>query len=86
VVVEKGCHLISSDGEAGGDAKLKIVASEGVTRGDKGQRFVDLDGLEAVIKQQMMEVVVPLCHPELLRHLGVRLDAGLMLHGPPGYI
>jgi hypothetical protein len=49
--MEKGYHLISSDGEAGGDTKPEIVASEGVTRGDKGQRFVDLDGLEAVIKQ-----------------------------------
>jgi len=32
----------------------------------------------------MMELVVPLCHPELPWRLGVRPVAGLLLHGPPG--
>jgi replication-associated recombination protein RarA len=40
--------------------------------------------MEAVIEQLMMELVVPLCHPELPRRLGVRPVAGLLLHGPPG--
>jgi ATP-dependent Zn protease len=40
--------------------------------------------MEAVIEQLMMELVVPLCHPELPRRLGVRPVAGMLLHGPPG--
>ncbi|CAL5419261.1 unnamed protein product [Camellia sinensis] len=31
-----------------------------------------------------MEVIVPLYHPQLLRWLGVRPMAGILLHGPPG--
>lgn len=60
------------------------MASEGIVRGDKGPRFADLGGMEAVIEELMMEVVVPLCHPELPQRLGVRPVAGLLLHGPPG--
>jgi ribosome biogenesis ATPase len=55
-----------------------------VPTGDKGPSFAELGGMEAVIEQLMIEVVVPLCHPELPRHLGVRPVAGLLLHGPPG--
>jgi ribosome biogenesis ATPase len=84
VAAEKARRLITSDGGAGGDAKPDAAASEGVVRGDKGPRFADLGGLEAVIEQLMMEVVVPLCHPELPQRLGVRPVAGLLLHGPPG--
>jgi ribosome biogenesis ATPase len=84
VAAEKARRLITSDGGACGDAKPDAAASEGVVRGDKGPRFADLGGLEAVIEQLMMEVVVPLCHPELPQCLGVRPVAGLLLHGPPG--
>ncbi|TKW19227.1 hypothetical protein SEVIR_4G006700v4 [Setaria viridis] len=81
---EKARRLITSDGGAGGDAKPEAMASEGIVRGDKGPRFADLGGMEAVIEELMMEVVVPLCHPELPQRLGVRPVAGLLLHGPPG--
>uniref|UniRef100_A0A453QCX3 AAA+ ATPase domain-containing protein n=1 Tax=Aegilops tauschii subsp. strangulata TaxID=200361 RepID=A0A453QCX3_AEGTS len=52
--------------------------------GAKGPRFSDLGGMESVIDELMMEVVVPLCHPELPLRLGVRPVAGILLHGPPG--
>lgn len=84
VTAEKARRLITSDGGGGGDARPEASASEGVVRGDKGPRFADLGGMEAVIEQLMMEVVVPLCHPELPQRLGVRPVAGLLLHGPPG--
>ncbi|GJN29926.1 hypothetical protein PR202_gb18191 [Eleusine coracana subsp. coracana] len=84
VTAEKARRLITSDGGGGGDAKPEASASEGVVRGDKGPRFADLGGMELVIEQLMMEVVVPLCHPELPQRLGVRPVAGLLLHGPPG--
>ncbi|GJN01139.1 hypothetical protein PR202_ga18379 [Eleusine coracana subsp. coracana] len=84
VTAEKARRLITSDGGGGGDAKPEAPVSEGVVRGDKGPRFADLGGMESVIEQLMMEVVVPLCHPELPQRLGVRPVAGLLLHGPPG--
>ncbi|KAG2608905.1 hypothetical protein PVAP13_4KG006600 [Panicum virgatum] len=84
LAAEKARRLITSDGGASGDAKPDAAASEGIVREDKGPRFADLGGMEAVIEELMMEVVVPLCHPELPRRLGVRPVAGLLLHGPPG--
>ncbi|KAG0512373.1 hypothetical protein BDA96_10G007800 [Sorghum bicolor] len=86
VTAEKPRRLITADGGGGGDAKPEAApaAAEGFGRGDKGPRFADLGGLEAVIEELMMEVVVPLCHPELPHRLGVRPVAGLLLHGPPG--
>ncbi|XP_062227844.1 cell division control protein 48 homolog C [Phragmites australis] len=84
VTAEKARRLITSDGGDGGDAKPEAPATAGVVRGEKGPRFADLGGMEAVIEELMMEVVVPLCHPELPQRLGVRPVAGLLLHGPPG--
>ncbi|KAJ1257574.1 hypothetical protein BS78_10G006800 [Paspalum vaginatum] len=84
VTAEKARRLITSDGGGGGDARPEAPAADGVVRGEKGPRFADLGGMEAVIEELMMEVVVPLCHPELPHRLGVRPVAGLLLHGPPG--
>ncbi|KAF9590796.1 hypothetical protein IFM89_038388 [Coptis chinensis] len=52
--------------------------------GKDGPRFKDLGGIEEVLDELMMEVIVPLCHPQLPRWLGVRPIAGILLHGPPG--
>jgi ribosome biogenesis ATPase len=57
VVAEKPRRLIMADGGGGGDAKPEAaLASEGFGRGDKGPRFADLGGMEAVIEELMMEV------------------------------
>jgi ribosome biogenesis ATPase len=84
VSTEKPRRRITADGGGGGDPKQEAAASEGGGGGGKGPRFADLGGMEAVIAELMMEVVVPLCHPELPRRLGVRPVAGILLHGPPG--
>jgi ribosome biogenesis ATPase len=81
VSTEKPRRRITSDG--GGEQEA-AAASEGGGGGGKGPRFADLGGMEAVIAELMMEVVVPLCHPELPQRLGVRPVAGILLHGPPG--
>ncbi|RLN04757.1 hypothetical protein C2845_PM13G00680 [Panicum miliaceum] len=74
------------DGGGGSDAKPEEAPAieGGVSMGERGLRFADLGGMDAVIEQLIMEFVVPLCHPELPRRLGVRPVAGLLLHGPPG--
>lgn len=46
--------------------------------------FKDLGGMSGVIEELKMEVIVPLFHPQLPRHLGVKPMAGILLHGPPG--
>ncbi|TVU31607.1 hypothetical protein EJB05_23302, partial [Eragrostis curvula] len=74
VTAEKARRVLTSDGGV----------SEGVASEDKGPSFADLGGMEEVIEKLLMEVVVPLCCPELPRNLGVRPIAGLLLHGPPG--
>ncbi|CAL9151633.1 unnamed protein product [Musa hybrid cultivar] len=51
---------------------------------EQGPRFRDLGGMKPVLEELMMEVIVPLCHPELPQRLGVRPMAGILLHGPPG--
>ncbi|VAH84227.1 unnamed protein product [Triticum turgidum subsp. durum] len=63
---------------------LRRPDAQGGHGGQKGVMFADLGGMESVTEQLRMEVVVPLCHPELPLHLGVRPVAGILLHGPPG--
>ncbi|PSS24894.1 Cell division control protein 48 C like [Actinidia chinensis var. chinensis] len=53
-------------------------------KGKDGPRFRDLGGMEGVVEELKMEVIVPLYHPQLPRWLGVRSMAGIFLHGPPG--
>ncbi|KAI3764652.1 hypothetical protein L2E82_14663 [Cichorium intybus] len=66
--------------------KLNNLSNEGVDANEKddGPRFKDLGGMDAVLDELKMEVIVPLYHPELPRRLGVRPMAGILLHGPPG--
>ncbi|CAL5379062.1 unnamed protein product [Camellia sinensis] len=53
-------------------------------KGKDGLRFRDLGGMEGVVEELKMEVIVPLYHPQLQRWLGVRPMAWILLHGPPG--
>ncbi|CAL5084125.1 unnamed protein product [Urochloa decumbens] len=89
MTADKARRLITSDcGGGGGDAKPEAPVSESegvVNSGDyKWPSFADLGGMEQVIEQLLVEVVVPLCCPELPHSLGVSPVAGLLLHGPPG--
>ncbi|GMY13988.1 cell division control protein 48 homolog C [Fagus crenata] len=60
----------------------KVVVKAG--KGEEGPRFRDLGGMDGVLEELKMEVIVPLYHPQLPRWLGVRPMAGILLHGPPG--
>ncbi|KAK7246860.1 hypothetical protein RIF29_41730 [Crotalaria pallida] len=89
----KVTNTVANDG--GGEAKLvgkqKHSKSSGGGGGDvgvkgkrEGPRFKDLGGMKEVLEELKMEVIVPLCHPQVPRQLGVRPMAGILLHGPPG--
>jgi ribosome biogenesis ATPase len=70
MTAEKARRLITSDcGGGGGDAKPVALVSEGVVNGDKWPRFACLGGMEQVLDQLLVEVVVPLCRPELPNYL-----------------
>ncbi|KAH0983348.1 hypothetical protein GBA52_010525 [Prunus armeniaca] len=64
------------------EAKGSVTGVE--VKGSEGPRFSDLGGMEKVIEELKMEVIVPLRHPELPRWLGVRPMSGILLYGPPG--
>ncbi|CAI9279353.1 unnamed protein product [Lactuca saligna] len=77
--------------DQGGKLKAKAqkpnnLSNEDVDANGKedGPRFKDLGGMDVVLDELKMEVIVPLFHPELPRRLGVRPMAGILLHGPPG--
>ncbi|KAJ6796329.1 cell division control protein 48-like protein C-like [Iris pallida] len=67
-----------------GSPEKEAAVKGDVAVGREGPRFRDLGGMKSVIEELMMEVIVPLCHPQLPRWLGVRPMAGILLHGPPG--
>ncbi|XP_021893097.1 cell division control protein 48 homolog C-like isoform X2 [Carica papaya] len=69
------------------DAKASVSSGCGRVlegTGKRGPRFSDLGGLRSVLEELMMEVIIPLHHPQLPQWLGVRPIAGILLHGPPG--
>lgn len=74
-VVRKGGEL-----EGGGGSGEKSDNGGG----NAGPKFTDLGGMNGVVEELKMEVIVPLYHPHLPLHLGVRPMAGILLHGPPG--
>ncbi|KAJ8565536.1 hypothetical protein K7X08_008112 [Anisodus acutangulus] len=63
------------EGERFGDGDGNVVS---------GPMFKDLGGMDGVLEELKMEVIVPLYHPQLTKHLGVRPMSGILFHGPPG--
>ncbi|KAI9110626.1 hypothetical protein K1719_018492 [Acacia pycnantha] len=74
---EPNRKLRGSVSNGNGDVEVK-------GKGKDGPRFKDLSGMEKVLEELKMEVIVPLYHPQLPRKLGVRPVSGVLLHGPPG--
>ncbi|GFZ02818.1 cell division cycle 48C [Actinidia rufa] len=66
------------------DVDYKATQKVDLLGGKDGPRFRDLGGMDGVVEELKMEVIVPLYHPHLPRWLGVRPMAGILLHGPPG--
>ncbi|KAK9058993.1 hypothetical protein SSX86_021611 [Deinandra increscens subsp. villosa] len=49
-----------------------------------GPRLKDIGGMDDILKELKLEVILPLVEPELLAILGVSPVAGILFHGPPG--
>jgi len=67
-----------STAQTQGSKFLKVQASR------PKERFADMGGIDACIKDIMELCGYPLAHPELYEHLGVEPPRGILLHGPPG--
>ncbi|OIV91537.1 hypothetical protein TanjilG_08949 [Lupinus angustifolius] len=82
----KATAAITNDGGEGRAEKSNNVGRvlEEVKGKKEGPMFKDLGGMKEVLEELKMEVIVPLCHPQVPRQLGVRPMAGILLYGPPG--
>ncbi|SJX61383.1 related to RIX7-AAA-type ATPase required for biogenesis and nuclear export of 60S ribosomal subunits [Sporisorium reilianum f. sp. reilianum] len=47
-------------------------------------RLADLGGISHAIEKILELIAMPLCHPEIYAHTGVKPPRGVLLHGPPG--
>ncbi|KZV29596.1 cell division control protein 48 C isoform 1 [Dorcoceras hygrometricum] len=80
LVSHKGAEDGIELGQRKGDNGLGAINNDETN----GPKFKDLGGMNDVICQLKMEVIVPLRRPELPRHLGVKPISGILLYGPPG--
>ncbi|KAL2326487.1 hypothetical protein Fmac_025545 [Flemingia macrophylla] len=80
---EKNAELEVGNGNKRG-VTSNLVNGEGMGWVWNGPRFRDLGGTKEVLEEVKMEVVVPLCHPQLPRQLGISPMSGILLHAPPG--
>ncbi|CAO1625697.1 unnamed protein product [Parajaminaea phylloscopi] len=46
--------------------------------------LADLGGIASSIEKILELIAMPLCHPEIYAHTGVKPPRGVLLHGPPG--
>ncbi|SCV72657.1 BQ2448_4194 [Microbotryum intermedium] len=66
--------------------RLKPSASAGIAQSHlpPTTRLNDLGGVDKCIESMLELVALPLCHPEVYLHTGVRPPRGVLLVGPPG--
>ncbi|XP_051147250.1 cell division control protein 48 homolog C-like [Andrographis paniculata] len=82
----KKVEMVTEEGHLDSHLSKAIKTGHGNSGGgeNKGPMFQDFGGMKDVIDQLIESVLVPLCHPQLPLHLGVKPVAGVLLHGPPG--
>ncbi|GAA5931984.1 hypothetical protein JCM3775_004204 [Rhodotorula graminis] len=59
-------------------------SSSNPTHAPPTTRLADLGGVDACVEQMLELVALPLMHPEVYLHTGVRPPRGVLLVGPPG--
>ena len=65
----------------------RVKPSTSITGGDHeppSTRLADLGGIEKVVESILELVALPISHPEVYLHTGVRPPRGVLLVGPPG--
>ncbi|KAF9585920.1 hypothetical protein BGW38_000036 [Lunasporangiospora selenospora] len=74
--------------ESSGTKRHKTSGSSSDVRGSEHAppkvRLEDLGGVDHFIEKVKEYVMMPLAHPEIYTHMGVKPPRGILLHGPPG--
>ncbi|KAH0745698.1 hypothetical protein KY285_007355 [Solanum tuberosum] len=83
--------VIHDSNEDGKGKKIDVVKRDlskllGIGDSDRngGTMFKDLGGMDEVLEELKMDIMVPLYHPQATRYLGIRPVSGVLFHGPPG--
>ncbi|CAO2828505.1 unnamed protein product [Amaranthus hypochondriacus] len=66
------------------DRELKNVGLNREIKGKEGPRFKDFGGIKKLLDELLLEVVVPLYHPEIPERLNTKPTSGILFYGPPG--
>ncbi|KAG0202782.1 hypothetical protein BGX28_004792 [Mortierella sp. GBA30] len=79
----------NSNPETSGSKRHKTSGSNTEGRGGAEHappkvRLEDLGGVDHFIEKVKEYVMMPLAHPEVYAHMGVKPPRGILLHGPPG--
>ncbi|KAF9954845.1 hypothetical protein BGZ72_004245 [Mortierella alpina] len=77
------------NGESSGSKRHKTSGNSSEGRGGAEHappkiRLEDLGGVDHFIEKVKEYVMMPLAHPEVYAHMGVKPPRGILLHGPPG--
>ncbi|KAF9981563.1 hypothetical protein BGZ75_007090 [Mortierella antarctica] len=77
------------NGESSGSKRHKSSGNSSEGRGGAEHappkiRLEDLGGVDHFIEKVKEYVMMPLAHPEVYAHMGVKPPRGILLHGPPG--
>jgi ribosome biogenesis ATPase len=74
------------EGNSSKRSKLLTSSSSAISKehSPPTARLSDLGGVEACVEKMLELVAMPLCHPEVYLHTGIKPPCGVLLHGPPG--
>jgi ribosome biogenesis ATPase len=82
-----GAGSSSAAGASGSSSKRSraaAAASAAERHAPPSTRLRDLGGVGGAIEKVLELIAMPLCHPEIYAHTGVKPPRGVLLHGPPG--
>lgn len=74
----------ASSGRSGSSASASASGSVKKSYRPPSARLADLGGISTCIEQVLELIAMPICHPEIYLHTGVRPPRGILLYGPPG--
>ncbi|CAA0831052.1 Cell division control protein 48 homolog C [Striga hermonthica] len=87
-ILDDKVQLMNELGKLSGGGQSNISGGSkggGVSGEEISKRmFRDFGGIDGAIEELRRKVLLPFCHPELPRKLGVKPVTGILLHGPPG--
>ncbi|KAJ9477455.1 Ribosome biogenesis ATPase RIX7 [Pseudozyma hubeiensis] len=83
-----GSGAAGSSGTSSSSKRPKGLVSKLMNTAEKytppATRLADLGGISHAIEKILELIAMPLCHPEIYAHTGVKPPRGVLLHGPPG--